>query len=153
METLRACYPHRLAREERWGDTVRVYWTHLSRFDADVAQRAFSRAWKAHPHWFPTLGQMVELCKTAERELRKPAPPAPTMPSDSETLDYGDYPDPWGTLSPRPWIRYGQLLARYHRWEARDDETQRELAAVRAALGIPDGVDDANAFVAGLTGG
>lgn len=109
----------------------------------DVSPRALvaviDDAPKLWPERAPTFPQVRSAAKS--REPRRPQPP-PVVECD--TVD--DAPPPWGPLSPRPWIRYGQLLGRYDRRQDRDAETDRELVAVRRELGIPEDHDDAEAF-------
>jgi hypothetical protein len=66
LGTLRACYPQRIPDNE-WLVTVRRYKQEIDRFSSAAIKIACSDAWKRYPQWFPTLGQLVELCEAAQK--------------------------------------------------------------------------------------
>lgn len=87
LGTLRACYPQRIGEDE-WVVTVRRYRQELQRFTAETVFRAADKAWRKYPSWFPTLGQMVELCDLSAREL---------------CVLHGAQPEARQLNAPRPW--------------------------------------------------
>jgi hypothetical protein len=87
LGALRACYPQRVSDEE-WLVTLRRYRAELRRFDAMVVYRACEQAWKKHAQWFPSLGQIVDICEAEQKsaDCVKPVPP-------SRQLGTGAWPD------------------------------------------------------------
>lgn len=89
LGALRACYPQRVSEEE-WRVTLRRYRAELVRFESEVVYKACEVAWKKHAQWFPSLGQIVELCE-AEKKSYDSARPAPA----SRQLTDGDWRQTW----------------------------------------------------------
>lgn len=79
MSKLRACYPGKVTDPELWAANVARYFDELSDRPPVVLVKAFDRAWRIHPIWFPTLCQMVEECRIVSKEtaIRAPALPLP----------------------------------------------------------------------------
>jgi len=86
MGILRGCYPQRMTDNE-WEITVRRYWQDLQRFDKRAVAKACDKAWKIYAKWFPTLGEMVDLCETMEKQYLEYVP-------YSKQLEEGSYTDP-----------------------------------------------------------
>lgn len=61
MSRLRACYQNAVADPAMWKASVNQYWETVQHLDAVAIRKAFAAAWKAHPDWMPSLGQLVQL--------------------------------------------------------------------------------------------
>ena len=79
MSKLRACYPGKVTDPELWAANVTRYFDELGDRPPAILTKAFDRAWRIHPIFFPTLGQMVEECRIVSKEtaIRAPALPLP----------------------------------------------------------------------------
>ena len=74
MGTLRSKYGHQRVNLDLWRSTLRSYREDLGVFPPQVIAKAFDMAWQKHTEWFPTCGQLLELCKTAEKEVASVTP-------------------------------------------------------------------------------
>lgn len=71
MVILRESYPQ-LVKEtpEEWARKVKSYHNKLRRFDVVIVGEACERAIEEHPRFFPTTGQIVNLCKRIDSETK-----------------------------------------------------------------------------------
>lgn len=74
MTRLRACYPQRVADAEHWKAMVARYWEELSKREPDTLTRTLAGAWKHHPQFFPSLGEVEALCDKVAKEIRDKRP-------------------------------------------------------------------------------
>ncbi|KKM14689.1 hypothetical protein LCGC14_1703560 [marine sediment metagenome] len=74
MTRLRAHYPARVNDTELWFANVSTYWAELDAFRGDVLRKAFRRAWRAHVTFFPSCGELEELCRIAEKDTASSRP-------------------------------------------------------------------------------
>ena len=68
MAKLKLCYSDRVADEKTWESQIEIYWSKLHRFDLGFIGKAMDRALVSSPKFFPTLGVLLELTKTARNE-------------------------------------------------------------------------------------
>lgn len=61
MTKLRAHYQNGISDEKLWMASVASYYEALSGEDPERIRRAFREAWRYHPSWMPSCGQMLEL--------------------------------------------------------------------------------------------
>jgi hypothetical protein len=101
METLRACYPQQTIGEENWRTMRKAYFLRLRSFQATVIENAMDIAWREHEQWFPSAGQLWEICRREAQKAkmnaagaapgakRLPPPPAERteMQVELESLD------------------------------------------------------------------
>jgi len=63
MAVLRGYYPMAVSDPELWAVSVAVCEKELNgKFPDDVVLRAFDLAWREHRDFFPTVGQLEEIC-------------------------------------------------------------------------------------------
>jgi len=74
MSRLRDEVPDLFIRgEQQWSQQVRAYWRKLKRFDMALVELAIDRSSDEYPGKFPTVGQLVRLCKVIDAEHKKAA--------------------------------------------------------------------------------
>ena len=73
MARLRGHYPQRISPDE-WEVVLECYYDALSGFGAPVLVYAFNDAYTAHRQFFPTAGELDELCVKHKRAIAARAP-------------------------------------------------------------------------------
>lgn len=66
MTRLRACYQNQIADQGQWLASIATYWEACRHYDANAVRRGFVSAWRVHPKWFPSLGQLIELVESPD---------------------------------------------------------------------------------------
>lgn len=61
MTRLRAMYSNAVRDESHWAAQVATYWEALRGYDGEELRAAFAVAWRRHPEWFPSCGQLDAL--------------------------------------------------------------------------------------------
>ena len=70
MAKLRAHYQNPVTDEALWLASVSTYWNEIKDFDAEKVRTAFAIAWKKHPDWMPSCGQLVDLIQNDTRDSK-----------------------------------------------------------------------------------
>jgi hypothetical protein len=86
MTYLASGYQNFKVDREVWAVTVKRYFDDLGGYSPMVFQAAVRRCSKAHPTWFPNVGQLRELCEAEIRPLREAqrwAPPERQIPENT----------------------------------------------------------------------
>lgn len=73
LGTLRAHYPQRVGAEE-WAPLIVAYHDALGHYAPAVLVAAVAEAWRIYRKWFPTAGELDELCAKHKRALAVSAP-------------------------------------------------------------------------------
>lgn len=68
MNYLRAGYPQYRPAKTDWEALVHAYGHGLRAYSSEVIRVAVNRAHQAHPRFFPSLGEIRELCEAAHRD-------------------------------------------------------------------------------------
>lgn len=111
MDFLRASYPSSRIEDDSWRVTLRVYWEQLSDLPWPVVSQAVRKAPKEFTEWFPSAGQLRQVCEPIakswkHREEREALGPERQIP----TTRYGQEAYLLEADSP------AEKIARY--WEA-----------------------------------
>lgn len=72
MSKLRAHYQNPVTDAELWKASVNVYFDELSRYSAGDVRIGFAAAWREHPQWMPSCGDLEKLIKY--RGKKEPEP-------------------------------------------------------------------------------
>lgn len=64
MTKLRACYQNAIADQDMWTASTVQYWEVMQHSDPDRIRDAFTSAWRKHPDWMPSLGQLMDLVES-----------------------------------------------------------------------------------------
>lgn len=61
MSRLRACYQNTVGDQTLWLASITTYWDVLSGYAPEDIRAAFAVAWRRHPEWMPSAGQLAKL--------------------------------------------------------------------------------------------
>lgn len=65
MTRLRSCYQNAVADHSLWLASITTYWDLCQEYPADDVRAAFAVAWRRHPDWMPSCGQLIGLIEGA----------------------------------------------------------------------------------------
>lgn len=94
MSKLRACYQNAVKDPDQWLASISQYWTVVRSYNDEAIRRAFNNAWRQHPDWMPSLGQLVELIENAGGSAKHRAAQAWPEVMRLASQSSGDHSDP-----------------------------------------------------------
>lgn len=145
MTKLKALYPNGISDESQWLASLASYWSMLKGYDADEIRCAFAVAWRRHPAWFPSCGQLVDIIDGASHSKAMDVWPDVLRLASRSSSDHADPVVRDAIRLMGGGARLGRMttadLERYGRteWQRAYEAAARcrQEAAARAALEAP----------------